>query len=77
MLRKKQKLINKFYKWIWYKLGWLNKTDKVIDILSWNRCRYDDKWGQRKKVTFIMPFSKEAKRFKRNERSTKKNNKRI
>lgn len=44
------------YKWFWYKLGWLDKTDKVIKIFSWRKCLIDTLSGNRVKVKFVMPW---------------------
>ncbi len=46
--------MKKIFKWFWYKLGYLEKTDVVIRITGWRSCVYDNIFGQRHIATFLI-----------------------
>lgn len=49
-------MLKKIFKFFWQMLGYLDKEDIVIEVNGFRKCLYEDKFGQRCRVCFILPW---------------------
>lgn len=49
-------ILYKIFAWKWRK--WLTPGDKIIKITGWNKAVIDDRYGQRRRTTFLYRGAK-------------------